>query len=283
MALASVILLAQVASADTYRACWVESRPDPFGTVRQVTVCRLADGGVSEHPGDSPPADLNPAVGSDSNGECWFWTSSETSWVILSTFDDGSAILGIYVNEFLALDTGRIPRCTSEPTIDDPPEDAVREAITEYIHDPPSPDLNPPVGRGLTGMETHLAIPVPAPWADTITIPLYTLDVEVWVGSLGIDWGDGAIDTFPPAAYPELTGYPDGLAIHTYETKTCDPPSTASDCHPTHTAYPLTVTYEWQARWRANGGPWIPISVPTTSTTTDYPVAEAIAQLTNPR
>lgn len=222
-------------------------------------------------------------MGSDANGECWFWTSSDTDWVILSTFTDGSAILGVYVNEYLALDTGRIPRCTSEPAVGEPPEEAVREAITEYVHDPPTPDLSPPVGRGLTGMETFVGVPVPGLWSDTITIPLYTLDVEVWVDELEVDWGDGTTDRFPPDTYPELTGYPDGVARHMYEVKTCDPPGSAPDCDPDHTAYPLTVSYIWGAQWRANGAPWIPIDVPATSTTVGYPVTEAISVLTDVR
>ena len=247
----------------------------------QVTVCRLTDGETSEYPDGSPPGSLEPSVGNDANGQCWFLTSADTNWQILSSFSDGSAILGLYVNGVLLLDTDRIPRCTSEPETGEPPEELAWEAITEYIHDPPTPDLNPPVGRGLTGLETFVSVPVPGPWADTISIPLYTIDVEVWVNALSVDWGDGNATDYPPEAFADITGYPDGIARHVYEVKTCDPPASAPDCHPDHAAYPLTVSYVWGARWRVNGGEWTTVEVPPSSTTVDYPVTEAVSTLTD--
>ena len=253
---------------------------DPLsGQPREVTVCRLADGEVTEFPGDTPPGDVNPAVGTDPNGICWFWTSTDTDWELLSRFADGSAVLGIYVNGFLALDTGRIPRCTDEPVVDDPPNVYAWEAITEYVHNPPEPDMNPPIGRGLTGLDTFAGVVVPGPWTDTITIPGYAIDVEVSVAALDVDWGDEKVDTFPPDAYPLLTGYPDGIARHMYEVKTCAAPGVQNDCHPTLDSYPVTIAYIWAARWRANGGPWLNVNVPRSETTVDYPVTEAISAL----
>lgn len=279
------LLLATALTAEAqeaFVACWLEERVHPVtGETRSVTVCRLVNGDTAEFAGDEPPGDLQPSVGTDAIGMCWFWTSAETDWEILSTFSDGSAILGIYVNGWLALDTDRIPRCTSEPEVGDPPDEVAWNAITEYVHNPPAPDLNPPVGRGLTGMETHVGVPVPGMWADTISIPLYTIDVEVWVDALTVDWGDGTVTSYPPDAYPNLTGYPDGIAHHIYEVKTCDPPGRDRDCHPDHRAYPLTVSYVWSARWRANGGTWITVDVPPSSTTVDYPVIESESVLTD--
>lgn len=270
------------AAAGTYVSCWVEQRWDPvFGVMETVTVCRLVNGDITEYPGEEPPGSVEPAVGTDANGICWYWTSASTAWELLTTFSDGSAVLGLYINGFLALDTDRIPRCTSEPVPEEPPDEVAWEAITEYIHDPPAPDLNPPIGFGLTGMETHVGFPVPGPWSDTITVPGYVLDVEVVVAAAGVDWGDGTTDTYPPEAYPQLSGYPDGLARHVYEVKTCDPPGSAADCHPHLEAYPVTISYVWGARWRANGGPWLEVNVPAGSTTVQYPVTEAVAALTD--
>lgn len=270
----------QPASGNTYAACWVEERPDPFGTTRQVTVCRLANGSTAEHAGETPPGPIEPLVGTDATGMCWYWTSRDTEWVILSTFTDGSAILGVYNNTVLVLDSGRIPRCTSEPVESGPPLEAAREAITEYVHDPPLPDLNPPTGRGLAGLETFVGLPVPGPWSDTISVPGYTLDVEVVVEAVTVEWGDGNTSTYPPSAYSLLIGYPDGVVTHTYEVKTCASPGSAPDCHPGLMAYPITVSYVWQATWRVNGGPWVELPVPAGSTTVDYPVAESEAVLT---
>ncbi|HEX2154978.1 MAG TPA: hypothetical protein VHL52_13505 [Acidimicrobiia bacterium] len=254
---------------------------DPvFELVEVVTVCRLVNGEVTEFPGEEPPGDLQPSVGNDAIGECWFWTSSDTDWVILSTFADGSAILGIYLDTLLVFDTGQIPRCTSEPEVGEPPDEAAWDAITQYVHNPPEPELNPPIGLGLTGLVTHAGVVVPGPWSDTISIPLYTINVEVRVDALTIDWGDGSVTSYPPEAYPRLIGYPDGIAQHVYEVKTCNPPGRDYDCDPDDTAYPLTISYEWGARWRANAGPWITVEVPPSTTTVAYPVTEAISVLT---
>lgn len=280
--IAFVLALSGAAAAqETFVACWVEPEWDPV--LRRdihITVCRLTNEDITEYPEGEPPGVLHPAVGTDSNGQCWYRTSAETDWEILSTFSDGSAILGLYINGFLALDTDRIPRCTSEPVEEEPPSQVAWEAITEYVHDPPTPEVNPPVGLGLTGMETHVGVPVPGSWSDSISIPLYTIDVEVWVEALRVDWGDSSASDYPPEAYPDLTGYPDGLARHVYEVKTCDPPGRDYDCHPEHSAYPLSVSYVWGARWRANGGSWIAVNVPPSSTTVDYPVIEAVSTLT---
>lgn len=266
----------------SFISCWVEDRAHPISGERyQITVCRLVSGEVVEYPDGNVPGTLDPAVGTDTDGECWFLTSSDTDWVILSTFSDGSAILGVYRDDLLVFDTGRIPRCTSEPGDAPDPEDEVEAAITEYVHAPPEPELNPPTGRGLTGMDTFIGVPVPGPWSDTISVTSWTIDVEVWVDLLRVDWGDGTITDYPPDTFTRITGYPDGIAIHMYEVKTCNPPGSAPDCHPSHAAYPLTVSYVWAARWRVNDGQWIPIDVPPTSTTVDYPVAEAVSTLTD--
>ncbi len=263
-------------------ACWAETDTDPVtGRTRQVTICRLAGGDLREYPGNTPPSDLDPAVGTDAVGVCWFWTSQDTDWELLSTFSDGSAVLGLYINGFLALDTGQIRRCTSEPIVQDPPPLVAWDMITEYVHNPPEPNLNPPIGRGLTGLDTFAEITVPDPWSDSLTIPGYTIDVEVSVAAVAVDWGDGGIDTFPPQAYPLLVGYPDGVARHLYEVKTCTPPGSQPDCDPDLEAYPITVSYVWDARWRANGGAWITVDVTPSSTTVDYPVTEAISTLTS--
>lgn len=282
LALLAAVLLPTAAEAQTtYVSCWVEKTVDPlFGDIRYVTVCRLADGNIEEHPGEEPPGPLNPSLGNDATGECWYYTSFATNWMILSRITNEIAILGLELNGVTLLDTGPIPRCTSEPTPEEPPEEEAWEAITAYIHDPPTPELNPPIGLGLTGLETFAGVAVPGPWAETIVIPGYTLDVEVIVANLTIDWGDDTVDTYPPRLYERLVGYPTGVARHMYEVKTCVPPGRDPDCHPDHSAYPLIVSYEWEARWRINGGAWIPVDVPPSTTTVDYPVIEVVSVLT---
>lgn len=284
LALIAGLVLAGSLSAlaqETFVACWVEQRVDPIsGRSHQVTVCRLVGGDISEIPGDTPPGPILPMLGTDATGSCWFWTSLDSDWVILSIFSDGSAILGLYVDTLLVLDSGEVPRCGSEPDIPEPPIVYAWDAITEYIHDPPDPDLSPPIGWGLAGLETHAGVVVPGPWADTITVPGYSIDVEVVVEALQVDWGDGIVDTLPPDAYPLLTGYPDGAARHVYEVKTCQQPDSAADCHPTLAEYPVTIAYVWAARWRVNGSEWLTVDVPPSETTVGYPVTEAVSVLT---
>ena len=269
------------ANGETFSSCWVETQ---FNVVRgdyiDVTVCRVAGGETSEFPQGEVPSVLQPSVGTDADGACWFWTSLSTEWEILSTFSDGSAILGLTVNGFVALDTGRLPVCTSEPVEVDPPAVQAWEAITEYVHAPPEPELSPDVGAGVTGMETFAGIVVPQAWDDTLVSPGVTIDVEVTVASVEVDWGDGTADTFPPPAHDSLDGYPDGAATHVYEVKTCVDPASDPDCHPELTAYPITVAYHWAARWRSNGSAWIEVSVPPSETTVSYPVAEIVSVLT---
>jgi hypothetical protein len=165
----------------------------------------------------------------------------------------------------------------------DPPSVQAWEAITDYVHDPPEPELSPATGAGLAGMETFAGVVVPGTWTDTIAVGGATVDVEVSVGAVDVAWGDGAVDTFPPEAHDGLIGYPDGLARHVYEVKTCRVPGRAPDCHPDLSEYPLTVRYRWFARWRLDGGPWLEVDVPPSETTVGYPVTEIVSTLTDGR
>jgi hypothetical protein len=44
---------------------------------------------------------------------------------------------------------------------------------------------------------------------------------------------------------------------------------------------PVTVEYDWTARWRLAGGSWLFLPVPNTTTTVVYPIAEIVSRLTN--
>jgi hypothetical protein len=105
------------------------------------------------------------------------------------------------------------------------------------------------------------------------------LNVEAWVGAIRVDWGDGTTVSYPPEAYDQLQGYPDGLGRHMYEVKTCDPPGSKPRCHPSLTSYPVQVGYSWVVRWNVDGGAWTPLAVPETTTDVAYPVNEVISVL----
>jgi hypothetical protein len=107
-------------------------------------------------------------------------------------------------------------------------------------------------------------VAVPAEHTAQLSSAGTTLDIEIVVSAVVVDWGDGVLDTFPTEGV-SLAGYPDGVAIHIYESK--------------DDGLSLTVAYDWTARWRVAGGAWALLAVPNTSTTVDYPVAEIVSVL----
>jgi hypothetical protein len=154
------------------------------------------------------------------------------------------------------------------------------DLASQYVHVEPDPILNPQVPWGLTGAETHLRVDPPPPFSDQIVDPLgQVLEVTGRVVSVTISWGDGGSSMFLAEQFPLLTGYPNGLARHTYEVKTCDPPASSPRCHPSLASYPLTVAYQWEVEWRDGIAPWADLAVPDTATTVAYPVTEIIAVL----
>ena len=265
--------------------CWHQSRLDPetFEPISE-TVC-VVQGSASEFvldPGTG--VDFDPNIGYDQAGiQCWFWTTANTDWVIISIVGN-TATLGwdpaagpgpVAINVTL-------PGCSSrpQPVISD--SSAVWNLIEEYVHQEPEPTLDPPAGLGLTGLDTFVAVTPPEPFDATLTSPGTgaTLEVHAEVSAVIVEWGDGALDSFTKALFPLLTPSPDGAATHVYETKTCVDPGDGR-CHPSLSSYPLTVYYEWTARWRSGTGDWLILAVPDTFTTIEYPVDEVISVLTD--
>jgi len=270
--------------ADEYSACWVEERPDGVGRYIQVTVCRNSGTGELEEfsSDDAIPEHLSPNYGADGAFFCWYWTTAFTGWFAF-IHADGSANLGTDINGPLpggVVILPPLPRCTSEPVEAVPPDVQAWALIAEYIHDRPQPVLNPIAGRGLAGLETHVAVVPPVPFDDSLNGPGTFLEVHAEVAAVIVAWGDGTTDEYPAEVFSRLTGYPHGMARHLYETKTCDEPGLSPDCHPDLAAYPLSVGYQWFAQWRVNGGPWQVLDVEPTSTVLDYPVTEIVSVLT---
>jgi hypothetical protein len=216
------------------------------------------------------PAVLSPSVGTDLLGDCWFLTSASTNWVYLNLYVNGDAVLGWdpdpAISGGVAYATDRIPRCTSEPLPASDPSTEVWDYVTAYIHPPPEPDVSPPAGSGITGLDTYVGVAIPDDHSATLSAGGVSLDVEIEVDGVGVAWGDGESDTYP-AELPALAGYPDGIVRHIYETKD-------------ESGYNLEVSYDWTARWRVSGGEWIFLDVPNTTTTVVYPVAEIISVIT---
>jgi hypothetical protein len=265
----AIVLTPISAIAEEYAACWVTVEQHPvFGSETQITRCRLAGGDVVDYTDDdSVPARLYPNVGFDLTGECWYLTSTETQYQLLPISPDSGAELVLIVDGSPG-PSGIYRRCQSEPGVAVDPESEAWEYVSAFVHPPPSPDVNPSPGDGVTGLETFVSVPVP-PLHQTQLASASgdTLDIEIEVSGVLVDWGDSRVDTFP-ADQEMLAGYPDGAARHIYELKD-------------ESGYDLGISYAWTARWRVAGGAWEYLDVPNTTTSIPYPVAEIVSVLTD--
>jgi hypothetical protein len=266
--------LAAPVGADAFSACWVAIEIDPvLGRERTVTRCRISGGDVVDYASDSSvPSRLYPNAGTDPAGDCWFLTSAVTNWVYLMLFVNGDAVLGYdpdpATSGGIAVATDRIPRCTSEPNPAVDPTVEAWQYVMSYIHPPPTPDVNPAPGDGVTGLDTFVGVTIPATHETQLASATgVTLDVYIEVSGVVVDWGDDRVDNFP-ADETALAGYPDGVARHVYEAKD-------------GAGYDLGISYDWTARWRVAGGEWEALDVPNTTNTITYPVAEIVSVITD--
>ncbi|MEX2280001.1 MAG: hypothetical protein WEA76_07935 [Acidimicrobiia bacterium] len=281
----SVPVSAAASVAETW-TCWSEaaSRDDDGGT--HVTRCRLAGSTETSDYGSSSdvPVVLSPQVGTDGDGLCWYWTSRPSDWVLLGVGDDGVATLGIdpdgEAGGTVIIDAA-YPRCDSEPAVAPTALMEAYELLSRYRHPTPTAQLDPPPGAGIVGMEVFVSDSPPPPWSASLVSPHsgVRIDVETFVEAVEIDWGDGNVVVVPQKAFGLLIGWPDGGFGHAYSSKTCEDPG-GRRCHDSLSAYELTVSYRWAARYRVDGGTWIAIGVPTTATTVGYDVDEILSVTT---
>lgn len=257
--------------AGEFSSCWVTVEVHPiYGTERKITRCRIAGGDTVDYGSDTDvPSVLYANLGTDIDGECWYLTSVATLYLIITQYGDGTADIGYdpdpSIPGGIIVVGPTIRRCTSEPTPAVDPSADAWNYVMSYVHDPPTPDLNPEPGQGVTGLATFIGVAVPENHAANLTSGVSTIDVEIEVDAVIVNWGDGETTTYP-ADLGILAGYPDGSATHIYEVKDADGVS-------------LTVQYDWTARWRLSGGSWIALPVPNTETTVNYPIAEVVSRL----
>ena len=261
----ALMLLALPAAAESFSACWVATELDRYGIEQQITRCRISGGEIVDYASDSSVPDrLYPWPGTDLNGACWYYSSRSGPWVISDLYANGDALLGYTegTDGSFAIIIGRFPRCTNEPEPASDPASDAWSYVTEYVHPPPTPELNPVPGDGVTGLKTYVRVSIPDDHTAQLTNDTGTsLDLFIEVSAVIIDWGDGETSTYP-ASPTTLSGYPDGIATHIYQTKD---------------DYDITVSYDWTARWRVSGGTWQPLDVPNTSTSVAYPVSEIVS------
>ena len=264
------LTVASPASAEDFSACWVTTRTNPVTlTVDQVTRCRIAGGDTVDYTdSDAIPVRLYPNIGSDLEGECWYMTSTETNYQLVRVTLGGGAEIFLVVDDEASTIGGVYRQCTSEPGVAVDPSVEAWEYVSSFVHPPPTPEVNPSPGDGVTGLETFVSVPVPpVHQAQLASASGATLDIEIEVSGVEVDWGDSRVDTFP-ADQEMLAGYPDGGARHIYELKD-------------EVGYDLGISFAWTARWRVAGGDWEYLDVPNTTTSIVYPVAEIVTRLTD--
>ncbi len=259
------------AQAEVFSACWTSTKFDTFwGIDKQITRCRVSGGSVVDYASDSAvPSVLSPQTGTDATGQCWYYTSASTSYVVITQYANGDADIGFDTDPgvpggIIAIGP-TLPRCTSEPSVAPDPSSIAWRYVSDYIHDPPAPSLNPRPGDGITGLATYVQLPIPPEHTNRLSGGGTTLDVFIEVSTVIVAWGDGETDIYP-ATSTAMAGYPDGWASHIYETKGDE--------------RSITVSYDWTARWRRAGGAWRALAVPNTSTSVSYPVSEIVSDLT---
>lgn len=267
MAVASLLAAPAPAAADETYICWYE-RADGNGVGDATLTCRINGSIIVTFP-STPPVVTVPEMGFDATGPCWYRrTGAWSGWILVQVFPNRDARMwwspsldpaGPFVGD------GVYRACVSEPRPTPPPFTAVWDFIARYPFARPSPALAP-ASSGITGLATYVAIDPPEPVRATISSPLGgTIDVELSVAVVRIDWGDGVRSVLPPETWDTLTGYPDGEVHHTYERRG---------------RYDMTVSYDWYVRWRIGSGPWQPVSVRPTTWSTQYRVDELVGRRT---
>lgn len=262
----SVILLAiTLGGVNEEGRCWTNRVVhDVTRDVETVTECRMegSESTVSFGSVREVPWRLAPAAGRAADGsECWFWTSVRGE--------------DLPVPDPL-WPARELPACVGEPAGPAGPS-ALEEAyglLASYAHPAPGPVVDPIAGRGLAGLDTHVTVPVPAPWSATLVSPLTgrTITVVTRVREVLVEWGDGETST-------AVVSGGVAEADHVYEAKTCREAGprcglVAPD------GYPLSVRFRWEASFDADGAGPSPLSVPDTAAAVPYPVAEIIGVLT---
>ena len=213
-----------------------------------------------------------------SSAGCFYMGTRPSLWVFLELHEDGDVTYGWSPDGrpggHRVVGTAR--RCSWPRVEREEIEGYVWSEIGDYVHQTPQVSFDPPYSRGLVGVETFAALSTPVPWTYSSTSP-YTgrsLRAEVRVRQVRIDWDDGPVSVFGESLHPWLTGYPDGAASHTYQTKTCE--EDGPRCRTQTGPYEIATSFVWSG-WFAVAGSRRTLRIPNTSSTQDYPVKELVS------
>ena len=208
---------------------------------------------------------------------CFYMGTQPTRWVYLELEDDGRLTYGWSPDGRPGGHTviGTASPCSWRRVEREEIEGYVWSEIGDYAHQSPLVSFDPPVPRGMVGIETFAALGTPAPWLYSSTSP-YTgtsLRAEVRVRRVRIDWDDGPREVFSGGDLLLLTGYPNGVASHIYQTKSCSVPGRR--CRQEVGAYRVETFFVWSG-WYRLGDRRKTLRIPNTSSAANYPVTELI-------
>lgn len=277
--LATIVILVGLEVARSPRADAVdECRPTPDGIVCAYSGS-TGSASSSSRPGARRPTrtPLPPLrYLATSGGRCWYWSRYRPGFDSWNSAYDQSIILTRW----------RLPQCSARRSTAAPAVviDVSARAWTVFRSfplDAPQFDVSPEIG--ITNLPSRLHLDQPGTFVHAETLPdRRRLEVQAWVQTVWIEWSDGT-----PSSSHSLgmaVGDPGGVR-HTYRLKTCPPEYRANHldgpkCHPTHDRYPVTITFEWTARYRA-GGSWQQLGSIDRPTSTRYDVDEVLGVLTD--
>lgn len=208
---------------------------------------------------------------------CFYFGSRPTVWVDLGYTAEGELEYGWSPDGrpggHFVIDTVR--PCSWSTVEREEIEGFVWSRIGSYAHQTPEVVFDPPAPRGIVGIETFATLEVPNPWTYSSTSPYTdkTLRAEVEVMEVRIDWNDGSPERFRGSDLSRLTGYPEGAASHIYQTKSCD--AATPRCRDELGAYQVRTSFLWSG-WYRVGSRLRNLTIPNTSSSSAYPVAEVI-------
>ena len=252
--LATIVILVALDIAQSLRADATDGcRPTPTGIDCSYSGSTSTDADSNE-PGvgtsaQTPPPPLRYLA--TSGDRCWYWSRYPPGFDSWDSAYDQSIIFTRW----------RLPECTGRSS---PPAPAVVidasawawAVFRSFPLDKPRFRLSPETG--ITNLAARLHLDRPNTFAHGETLPDgRRLEVQAWVHTIWVEWSDGT----PSSGHsPGLAVGDPGAIRHTYRLKTCPLEYRTSHldgpkCHPVHDRYPVTITLDWTARYRA-GDAW---------------------------
>jgi|GEM_PF-1924467 len=245
--------------------------PDEGEGLEPVTACIHTETGNSTT-GGSGTSHLQIAAKG-----CFYFGSRPTVWVDLGYTGEGEIAYGWSPNgkpgEHLAVGTAR--PCSWTRVENEEIEGYMWSRIGSYHHQSPRVSFDPPIPRGMVGIETFAALDVPSPWTYSSRSP-YTgrsLRAEVRVREVTIAWDDGPQQRFRGSDLSGFTGYPNGVGRHMYQVKSCA--QSKPRCREEIGAYQIKTSFVWSG-WYQVATRRRNLDIPNTTSTADYPVSEMI-------